>query len=158
MLPDQRAAHLGRHTACVCVFNKHITKIELVLVNHSLILFWCEHTNTCTHTHAHTLQGLLVECCRSTRVRGHTAILPISAFRLNALWTKISTKWMWSATSNHHIPRYSLRIISSSCSVPFSGRSDEPREGIILGLCLFRSFSLQGTFYEQALMCIEYFS
>lgn len=72
-----------------------------------------------------------------TRVREETTVLLISAFWLNVLWTEISTKWTHCATPNHHIPRYSPQIISSICSVPFWGRSAEPREGNILGLCVY---------------------
>lgn len=92
----------------------------------------------------------------STRVREGTTVLLISAFWLNVLWTEISTKWTHCAPPNHHIPRYSLQIISSVCSVPFWGRSAEPREGNILGLCVYlgrfhcRELFLRASFYVHS--------
>lgn len=65
---------------------------------------------------------------------------------------------MCSATPNPHIPRYSLPIISSICCSIWR-KVRWTQGGKYSGsLCLFRSFSLQGTFYEQALMCTGDFS
>lgn len=92
----------------------------------------------------------------STRVREETSVLLISAFWLNVLWTEISTKWTRCATPNHHIPRYSPQIIPSVCSVPFWERSAEPKEGNILGLCVYlgrfhcRELFLRAGFYVHS--------
>lgn len=88
-----RSASSTKRTTYTAFFNKYIIKNRVI---------YSEPCVSGGHSHrafSSVLQG-------STTVRGQTTVLLISALRLNVLWTKISTKWMRSATPNHHIPRY----------------------------------------------------